>query len=82
LEQGTHNPRKSFAGVFAALHIVADARCFGGSAFAARYAELRSFAAEILQTVENDREKLSSDHFVAFRSAEKTAPVIASADCN
>jgi hypothetical protein len=62
LEQGTYNQERVFAGVFAALHSVADARCFGGSAFAARYAELRSFAAEILQTVENDREKLSSDH--------------------
>jgi ligand-binding SRPBCC domain-containing protein len=41
-----------------ALPTVADARCFGHSAFAARYAELRRFAAEKNQTVENDRESL------------------------
>jgi hypothetical protein len=38
------------------LRIVADARCLGHFGFAPRYAELRSFAAKISQTVENDRE--------------------------
>jgi hypothetical protein len=38
------------------LQNIADARCFGHSAFAARYAELRRFAAKISQTVEQDRE--------------------------
>ena len=45
--------------VFIALQSLADARCFGHSAFAARYAELRRFAAKNSQTVENDREKFS-----------------------
>ena len=48
-----------FARVFTALHSDADARCFGHSAFAARYAELRRIAAKNSQTVENDREKFS-----------------------
>jgi len=38
------------------LHSLADARRFGHSAFALRYAELRRFAAKNSQTVENDRE--------------------------
>ena len=37
----------------------ADAKCFGHSAFAGYYAELRAFAAKNSQTVENDREKFS-----------------------
>ena len=41
------------------MHSLADARCFGYPAFAARYAELRRFAAKNSQTVENDREKFS-----------------------
>jgi hypothetical protein len=41
-----------FALVFAVLHIVADAGQFGHSAFAARSAELRFFAAKNFQTVE------------------------------
>jgi hypothetical protein len=41
-----------FACVFTGLHTVADARHFGYSAFAARYAELRSFAAKFFPTVE------------------------------
>jgi len=45
-----------FAHVFGALHIVAEARCFRPTPFAARYAELRRFAAENRQAVENDRE--------------------------
>jgi hypothetical protein len=49
-----------FALVFAALHFVADARYFGHSAFSARGAELRRFAAEDLQAVENDRRKGSA----------------------
>jgi hypothetical protein len=45
-----------FTRVFAALRTVADARCFGQSAFAVCYAGLRSFAAKNFQAVENDRE--------------------------
>ena len=45
-----------FARVFTALRSAADGRYFGHSALALRYAELRSFAAKISQTVENDRE--------------------------
>jgi hypothetical protein len=44
------------AHVFGALHIIAEARCFRPTPFAARYAELRRFAAENRQAVENDRE--------------------------
>jgi len=47
-----------FAHVFAALHIVADARHFSHSTFAARFAELHAFAAKNAQTVENDRRKV------------------------
>jgi len=67
-----------FALVFTALHSLADARCFGHSAFAARHAELRRFAAENSQTVENDREKLSGP---LHRCTETPPPVIASGDC-
>jgi len=48
-----------FACVFTKLRSVVDARCFGHSAFAVRYTELSSFAAETLQTVENGRETIS-----------------------
>ena len=41
-----------FARVFTALHSDADARCFGDSAFAARGAKLRGFAAKNYQTIE------------------------------
>ena len=37
---------------------MADATKLGGPAFAARYAELLSFAAKISQTVEDDRENI------------------------
>ncbi len=47
-----------FACVFTTLRSVADARCFDHSAFARRYAGLRSFAAKNFQTAENDRELL------------------------
>jgi hypothetical protein len=58
LEQGLIIQGRVFAGVFIALHSDADARCFGHSAFAARGAELRSFAAKNCQTVEDDRRKI------------------------
>jgi hypothetical protein len=45
-----------FVHVFGALHIVAEARCFRPTPFAARYAELCRFAAENRQAVENNRE--------------------------
>jgi len=45
-----------FVHVFGALHIVAEATCFRPTPFAARYAELRRFAAENCQAVENDPE--------------------------
>jgi hypothetical protein len=51
------------------LHSIADARCFGHSAFAARYAELRSFAAKTFRAVENDREKI----FVEWRAFSSRA---------
>jgi hypothetical protein len=38
------------------LHIIAEASCFRPTPFAARYAELRRFAAENRQAVANDRE--------------------------
>jgi hypothetical protein len=41
------------------LHIVADARHFGHSAFSARCAELRSFAAKNFQTVEKTVKSLA-----------------------
>jgi hypothetical protein len=41
------------------LHSIADAMCFGHSAFASRYVELRRFAAKNFQAVENDRETSS-----------------------
>jgi hypothetical protein len=40
------------------LHIVAEAGCFQPTPFAVRYAELRRFAAESRQAVENDRETI------------------------
>jgi hypothetical protein len=43
---------RAFAPVFAALHIVANARHFGHPLFAALYAELRGFAAKDSQAVE------------------------------
>jgi len=48
------------------LHSDADARCFGHPAFALRYAELRSFAAQNSQTVENDRELCATDAAIVF----------------
>ena len=42
------------------MRSIADARYFGGLQFAPRCAELRGFAAEISQTVENDRERFAS----------------------
>ena len=47
-----------FAHASGALHIVAEARCFRRTPFAARYAELRWFAAENRQAVENERETI------------------------
>lgn len=52
---------KVFAHDFTDLHIVAEARCFSGSAFASRGVESRSFAAKKIQTVENDRELCAVD---------------------
>ena len=46
-----------FALVFTALHSIANARQLGRVILPPRYAELHSFAAKILQTVENNREK-------------------------
>jgi hypothetical protein len=46
------------------LRTFSDARYFGDSAFALRYAELRSFAAENFQAVENDRELLLARSFL------------------
>jgi len=40
------------------LRSIAEARCFRDSAFALRYADLRSFASKKSQTVENDRERI------------------------
>jgi hypothetical protein len=62
------------------LHSIADIRCFGHSTLAVHYAELRSFAAEISQTVENDRENFSIAS-PALLVPRPTASVIASADC-
>src|SRR6266436_752796 len=56
LEQGLIIEERLFAHVFAALRTVSDARCFARWAFASRYMELRSFAANFSLTVENDRE--------------------------
>jgi hypothetical protein len=51
------NSRRTFCACFRSVAGRCRRWCFGHSAFAARYAELRSFAAKIPMTVENDREK-------------------------
>jgi hypothetical protein len=48
------------------MHSIADARCLGRTAFALLHTDLHTFAAEILQTVENDREKSAPDVFLEF----------------
>ena len=62
--------RGVFACVFTVLHRIAEARQFGHTAVAQRYAGLRTFAAKISQTVENDRENLTT----ALRSVAESAP--------
>ncbi len=55
------------------LRSVADAKQFGHAGFAVRYAELRTFAAKILQTVEGDREKFSPGRAILFSSRHPRA---------
>jgi len=49
LEQGTHNSRQSFCAVLSVLPPFADARCFGHSAFALRYATCAVLQPKILR---------------------------------
>src|SRR6516225_8912359 len=55
LEQGTHNSSLTSCASFHCFAQPCRRWVFSDSAFAVRYAELRAFAAENLQTVENDR---------------------------
>ena len=61
------------------MRSVADARCFGHSAFALRDAELRSFAAKNSQTVENDRETWHTFYKVRPRKDHRAVDLISDA---
>jgi hypothetical protein len=58
-----------FALTFTRLRTFADARCFEPSALSRRYADLQSFTAKILQTVEKYREFIPLDPAKRFNSA-------------
>jgi hypothetical protein len=73
--------RGVFACVFTVLHRIAEARQFGHTAVAQRYAGLRTFAAKISQTVEIDREKFRVASHLVVISVGQLQRVTASADC-